>query len=142
LISNNGKTTATGLSATTDNEVSHDQIIRFLSKNEFGSKELWKQVKKMVKEVVSFQIIEKYQYSDIETKIVKRKAAKTKNELMREMVLTTVKNQVKFKYVLMDTWFGAKENFKLITKYKKEFISAIKSNRLIALYSLFSNLNL
>ncbi|MEA2027828.1 MAG: transposase, partial [Campylobacterota bacterium] len=51
----------------------------------------------------------------------------------REMILTAVKNQVKFKYVLMDSWFGAKENFEYITKYKKEFISAIKTNRLIAL---------
>jgi len=30
LISNNGKETATGLSVMTDNEVSHDQITRFL----------------------------------------------------------------------------------------------------------------
>jgi len=30
------KATATGLSAMTDNEVSHDQISRFLFKNEFG----------------------------------------------------------------------------------------------------------
>jgi len=188
LISNNGKATATGLSAMTDNAVSHDQITRFLSKNEFSSKELWKQVKKSVREVesedgclifddtvqekkwtdesnimcwhfdhtvgksvrginmlnalyysnemsipLSFEIIEKFEYSDIETREVKRKAAKTKNELMREMILTAVKNQVKFKYVLMDSWFGAKENFEFITKYKKEFISAIKSNRLIAL---------
>jgi len=42
LISNNGKATATGLSVMRDNEVSHDQITRFLFKNEFGSKELWK----------------------------------------------------------------------------------------------------
>jgi hypothetical protein len=134
LISNNGKATATGLSAMTDNEVSHDQITRFLSKNEFGSKELWKQVKKTVRKVesedgclifddtvqekkwtdesniicwhfdhtvgksvrginmlnalyysngvsipLSFEIIEKFQYSDIATKVVKRKASKTKN---------------------------------------------------------------
>lgn len=188
LISNNGKATATGLSAMTDNEVSHDQITRFLSKSKFGSKELWRQVKKSVREIesedgclifddtveekkwtdesnimcwhfdhtvgksvrginmlnalyysngvsipLSFEIIEKFQYSDIETRVVKRKASKTKNELMREMILTAVKNQVKFKYVLMDSWFGAKENFEFISKYKKEFISAIKSNRLIAL---------
>ena len=188
LISNNGKSTATGLSAMTDNAVSHDQVTRFLSKNEFGSKELWKQVKKTVREIesedgclifddtvqekkwtdesnimcwhfdhtvgrsvrginmlnalyysngvsipLSFEIIEKFEYSDIKTKVVKRKASKTKNELMREMIFTAVKNQVKFKYVLMDSWFGAKENFEFIKKYKKEFISAIKSNRLIAL---------
>jgi len=188
LISNNAHATATGLSAMVDNAVSHDQITRFLSKNEFTSKELWRRVKKTVREIetedgclifddtvqekkwtdesdimcwhfdhtvgksvrginmlnalyysnetsipLSFEIIKKYQYSDMETKEVKRKAVITKNELMRDMILTAVKNQVKFKYVLMDSWFGAKENFEFIKKYNKEFISAIKSNRLIAL---------
>ena len=188
LISNNTYATATGLSAMVDNAVSHDQITRFLSKNEFTSKELWKRVKKTVREIesedgclifddtvqekkwtdesdimcwhfdhtvgksvrginmlnalyysngvsipLSFEIIKKYQYSDIETKEVKRKAVITKNELMRDMILIGVKNQVKFKYVLMDSWFGAKENFEFIKRYNKEFISAIKSNRLIAL---------
>ncbi|RLA73533.1 MAG: IS701 family transposase [Epsilonproteobacteria bacterium] len=188
LISSNGYATATGLSAMTDNKISHDQITRFLSKNEFGSKELWLEVKSTMREIeseegclifddtvqekkwtdesdimcwhfdhtvgksvrginmlnalyysnetsipLSFEIVKKYQYSDIETREVKRKAVITKNELMREMILTAVKNQVKFKYVLMDSWFGAKENFEFIVKYNKEFISAIKSNRLIAL---------
>jgi hypothetical protein len=189
LISTNGQATATGLSAMVDNAVSHDQITRFLTKNEFTSKELWKRVKKTVREVesedgclifddtvqekrwtdesdimcwhfdhtigksvrginmlnalyysnevsipVAFEIIKKpIQFSDLVTRKVKRKSKITKNELMREMILTAVKNQLKFKYVLMDSWFGAKENFEFIKKYKKEFISAIKSNRLIAL---------
>ena len=60
LISNNGKATATGLFAMTDNEVSHNQITRFLSKNEFASKELWKQVAKTVREVVSEEEYLKY----------------------------------------------------------------------------------
>ncbi len=30
----------------------------------------------------------------------------------------------------MDIWFGAKENFGFIVKYHKEFIAALKSNRL------------
>ena len=189
LISNNGQATATGLSAMVDNAVSHDQITRFLSQNEFSSKELWKRVKKSVREVesedgclifddtvqekkwtdesdimcwhfdhtvgksvrginmlnalyysgevsipVAFEIVKKpIQFSDLKTRQVKRKSEITKNKLMREMILTAVKNQLKFKYVLMDSWFGAKENFEFITKYKKEFISAVKSNRLIAL---------
>ena len=189
LISSNGKATATGLSAMMDNTVSHDQITRFLSNNEFTSKELWKRVKKTVREVesddgclifddtveekkwtdesdmmcwhfdhtvgksvrginmlnalyysneisipVAFEIIKKpIQFSDLKTKKRKRKSEITKNELMRNMILTAVNNQVKFKYVLMDSWFGAKENFAFIKKYKKEFISAIKTNRLIAL---------
>jgi len=53
LISGNGYATATGLSAMMDNEISHDQVTRFLSKNEFTSKELWKKVKKTVREVES-----------------------------------------------------------------------------------------
>ena len=188
LISSNGQATATGLSAMVDNKISHDQITRFLSKNEFDSKALWLKVKKSARKVesddgclifddtvqekkwtdesdimcwhfdhtvgksvrginmlnalyysngvsipIAFEIIKKYQYCEIDTKEVKRKAIITKNELMREMILKAVKNQIKFKYVLMDSWFGAKENFEFITKYKKEFISAIKSNRLVAL---------
>ena len=53
LISSNGYTTATGLSDMMDNEVSHDQITRFLLKNEFNSKDLWKEVKPTVREVES-----------------------------------------------------------------------------------------
>jgi len=53
LISNNGKATAAELSEMMDNEISHDQIRRFLSKNEFDSKELWLKVKKTVREIES-----------------------------------------------------------------------------------------
>jgi len=188
LISNSGYATATGLSAIMDNSISHDQITRFLSKNEFDSKALWLKVKKVVREIesdegclifddsiqekkwtdendiicwhydhtvgksvkgvnilnalyynkgisipVSFEIIKKYQYCDIKTKEVKRKANVTKNELLREMFLRAIQNQIEFKYLLMDIWFASKENFEFIVKHKKEFITAIKGNRLIAL---------
>jgi hypothetical protein len=53
LISGNGYATATGLSSMLDGKVSHDQITRFLSKNEFTSKDLWKRVKPTVREVES-----------------------------------------------------------------------------------------
>jgi len=188
LISGNGYATATGLSAMMDNEISHDQVTRFLSKNEFTSKELWKKVKKTVREVesddaclifddtvqekkwtdesemmcwhfdhtvgksvrginmlnalyysndvsipVAFEIIKKpIEFSDIKTKQRKRKSEITKNELMRKMIQTAINNQLKFRYILMDTWFGAKENFEFISKKNKEFIAALKSNRLFA----------
>jgi len=48
------------------------------------------------------------------------------------MIQTAINNQLKFSYILMDTWFSAKENFEFITKKKKHFIAAIKSNRLFA----------
>jgi hypothetical protein len=187
LISGSGYATATGLSSMMDNAVSHDQITRFLSKNEFTSKDLWLQVKPTVRKIesedgclifddtiqekkwtdesnimcwhfdhtvgksvrginmlnalyysngvsipVAFEIIEKFQYSEIDTREVKRKAQISKNELMRDMIQTAINNRLKFRFILIDTWFSAKENFEFIVKRNKEFIAALKSNRLFA----------
>ena len=51
LLSTFGAATATGLSAMVDGDVSHDRITRFLSKQEYTSRDLWLQVKAMVREV-------------------------------------------------------------------------------------------
>ena len=37
------------------------------------------------------------------------------------------------RYVLMDCWFAAKENFEFIVKKNKHFVAALKNNRLVAL---------
>ncbi len=189
LISVQGQARATGLSRIID-ELSHEQITRFLSNNEFNSKTLWLNVKRMVREIedkggvivfddtivkkscskendiicwhydhskgrhikgvnilsclyinsagisipVNFEIVKKdIKYCDIKTKKEKRKSLKTKNEMLREMFIRSIQNHIKFKYVLMDSWFSSKENLELITKKKKHFICAIKSNRLFAL---------
>lgn len=187
LISSSSYATATGLSSMVDNAVSHDQITRFLSKNEFTSKDLWLQVKPTIRKIesedgclifddtiqekkwtdesnimcwhfdhtvgksvrginmlnalyyssgvsipVAFEIIEKFQYSEIDTREVKRKAQISKNELMRDMIQTAINNRLKFRFILIDTWFSAKENFEFIVKRNKEFIAALKSNRLFA----------
>ena len=49
LLSSFGATTATGLSATLEGAVSHDQVTRFLSREDYDSKTLWQQVKPMVR---------------------------------------------------------------------------------------------
>lgn len=51
LIASTGLATALGLSNILDNEISHDKITRFLSEKEFSSKDLWKKVKKKVREI-------------------------------------------------------------------------------------------
>jgi hypothetical protein len=51
---------------------------------------------------------------------------------MRDMIQTAINNQLKFYYILMDVWFSSKENFEFIAKKKKEFIAALKGNRLFA----------
>lgn len=187
LISGNGLATATGLSAMTDGAVSHDQITRFLSADQYDSKALWKQVKPAVREIqsndgciifddtvvekqwsdendiicwhfdhtkgrsvkgvnllnmlyhssdisipISYEVIHKYAYCDLQTREEKKKASITKNELMRNMLQSALNNQIPFRFVLMDTWFAATENFEYIAKRKKEFITAVKSNRYFA----------
>ena len=51
LLSTFGAATATGLSAMVDGDVSHDQITRFLSAQEYTSKDLWQQVKPTVRSI-------------------------------------------------------------------------------------------
>ena len=83
---------------------------------------------------IAFHIVTKpICYSDISTRKTKRKATITKNQLLRDMVDTACHNQVKFRYVLMDSWFTSKQTLKHIRKKDKHVIAALKSNRLIAL---------
>lgn len=51
LIASTKLATATGLSEILDNEISHDKITRFLSSEEFKSKDLWRKVKTIVREI-------------------------------------------------------------------------------------------
>jgi len=189
LLSTFGAATATGLSAMVEGDVSHDQITRFLSAQEYTSKDLWNQVKRSVRSVeredgvlifddtiqekawtdeselmcwhfdhcsgrtvrginllnalyycngtsipVAFELVKKpIQYSDIATRKLKRKSERTKNEMMREMIEICIQNTLKFRFVLMDSWFSSEENFDFITGKGRHFIAALKNNRLIAL---------
>jgi hypothetical protein len=190
LIASFSKITATGLSNVLDNSISHDKITRFLSKEIYDSKALWKEVKSVVRDLekpdgviilddtiqekiytdendiiswhfdhcvgksvkginilsclyhvddvnipVSFEVIKKTEiYFDKKTDKNKRKSKITKNEMLRDMVSTCNKNKILFKYVLADIWFSAKDNMKYIKNdLKKDFIFAIKKNRLISL---------
>ena len=185
-----GYATATGLSKLLDGSISHDKITRFLSDGEWSSKDLWQQVKSVVREVerddgvlifddtveekawmdendlicwhydhctgrnikginmlnclyhvngisipVAFDLIHKpIRFSDLRTKREKRRSEVTKNELMRSMIDNCMKNNIKFAWILVDSWFSSAENMEHIKlKHNKEFISALKDNRLVAL---------
>jgi hypothetical protein len=83
---------------------------------------------------VAFELVRKpLQFCDVKTRQVKRASEVSKNELMRSMIATCVNNALKFRYVLMDSWFASVENFEFIVKKKKHFIAALKDNRLVAL---------
>ena len=83
---------------------------------------------------VAFEVIRKpIEFSDIKTRKRKRASTVTKNELLRQMFARCVQNQLKFRYVLLDSWFASLDNFEFIISKNKHFVAALKNNRLVAL---------
>lgn len=85
---------------------------------------------------IAFEVISKTEpYLDEKTGKMKMKSPKTKNEMLRERLkILKDQNQIKFRYVLWDTWFSAAENMVFVVKdLKKHFVGAIKDNRKVAL---------
>ena len=73
-------------------------------------------------------------FTDVKTHRVKRRSLVTKNDLMRAMLRVCKRNRLKYRYVLADSWFSAKENLTFIVhKLNKQFVVALKSNRTVAL---------
>jgi hypothetical protein len=81
---------------------------------------------------VAFELITKPEKLDKNGKL-KRSSEKTKNALLRDMFDVNVRNQFKFLYVPIDSWFASQETFEHILKYEKHLVAALKSNRLVAL---------
>ena len=191
LISQNQYATATGLSKLLEGNISHDQVTRFLNRNEFTSKDLWLYVKPELRKYeqdeqgififddtieekpytdendtvswfyshakgrclkginilsglirygdfalpVAYEAIRKdLHFCDLEDKKEKRRASISKNNLFCLMLEQAIKNEVKFEYVLADSWFGSKKNLEYINHdLEKKFIIGMKTNRLVAL---------
>lgn len=85
---------------------------------------------------VGYELIKKpVVMCDVKTKKEIRKSAQTKNEMMREMIITAICNALLFKYVLADSWFASVENMAFINAKNKFFIFDMKANRLAILHS-------
>jgi hypothetical protein len=84
---------------------------------------------------VGYEVVRKdIEYCEIATRKTKRAASVSKNEHFRKLIGQCHKNQVKFKYVLADNWFGSAENLSYIhSDMKKQFVIGVKSNRTVAL---------
>lgn len=185
-----GKATATGLAAMLDDSISHDAITRFLAGPELTSRDLWRQVKPLVRQIeahdgvlifddtvqakphmaendliawhfdhtqgravkginllnclyhaggvslpVAFELVRKdVRFCDLQTRQERRVSNVTKNEQMRAMLDVCLHNQLTFHCVLFDSWFSSADNMKHIKQVRrKDFIGALKSNRLVAL---------
>lgn len=190
LLSSFGRTTATGLSELLDGAVSHDRVTRWLSSEARSSKDLWRVVKPLVREIesddsvlifddsieekpytdendiicwhydhskdrnvkginfltalyssqgvnlpVAFELVAKTeQYVDPKSGKQKRRSPVTKNEHYRNMLKVCVRNQLRFRYVLNDSWYASAENMMFVKhQTERDFIMALKSNRKVAL---------
>jgi len=66
---------------------------------------------------VAFEIVSKTEkYIDKKTGKEKRRSDTTKNEYYRQMLRTTTRNNIPFKYVLNDIWFASVENMRFVKK--------------------------
>lgn len=83
----------------------------------------------------AFELIQKpLRFSELKTRREKRRSEVTKNEPLRSMIGTCMKNRIKFTWVLFDSWFSSVENPEHIRlRHQKEVIGALKSDRLVAL---------
>ena len=79
---------------------------------------------------IGYQIISKTEkYIDKKDNKEKRKSAKTKNELMQQMISVAITNRVKFGSILADSWFASSDNMRFISKHSKTFVFEMKENR-------------
>jgi hypothetical protein len=82
---------------------------------------------------LGFAIVKKdVEYTDPKTGKTKRKSSVTKNEQARTLINEAITNQIKFGYVLADSWFSSQENMEFVVSKHRHFIFAIKSNRTFA----------
>jgi hypothetical protein len=84
---------------------------------------------------VAFDLVTKTEaYVDAKTGKQKRRSTITKNARYRMLLQICVHNQLKFRYVLNDSWYAAADNMNFIhLDLKKEFVMPLKANRKVAL---------
>lgn len=63
----------------------------------------------------------------------KRVSEQTRQHLFRDLIRQALVNQLPFKYVLADSWYGSIGNMNYLISKEKHFIFALKSNRHVAL---------
>lgn len=84
---------------------------------------------------VAFDLVTKVEaYVDEKTGNLRRKSSISKNERYRSLLRVVVHNQIKFRYVINDSWYSSSDNMKMIKRdLRREFVMPLKSNRKVAL---------
>jgi hypothetical protein len=84
---------------------------------------------------VAFDLVSKTEaFIDQKTGNLRRKSSISKNERYRMLLRVCVHNQIKFRYIVNDSWYASSDNMKMIKRdLHKEFVMPLKSNRKVAL---------
>src|SRR5215210_8034485 len=84
---------------------------------------------------VAFDLVAKVEaYVDEKTGNLRRKSSISKNERYRSLLRVVIHNQVKFRYVINDSWYSSSDNMKMIKRdLRRDFVMPLKSNRKVAL---------
>lgn len=84
---------------------------------------------------VGFKLIAKTQYyTDKKDGKLKRRSPVGKNEYYRSLLKQATSNQIPFRYVLNDVWYGSAENMNFVKHtLSKDFVMPVKGNRKVAL---------
>ena len=83
---------------------------------------------------LDFVVVKKLEYKvDLQGKPF-RPQTKTKHEILEDILRFAVQNEVPFKTVLFDVWYGSADNLRFVKlDLNKEFITPLKKNRKIKL---------
>ena len=188
LLSSFGQTSATNLARLMDDQLSHDDVTRFLSQPINSGHTLWKIIKPLVRQhqqpdgvlivddslahkphsqenglvstyfdhttkeyvkainfltllyrvgdillPVGIHFVTKYLQCQINDKKEVWKAASTKNEAFRQLLLMAHQNAISFRYVLADSWYTNAENINAVLAIKRHWLGACKANLEVAL---------
>ena len=83
---------------------------------------------------VAFDVVTKTEfYFDVKKQTTKRRSEQTKNARYRQLLQVCLHNQMKFRYLLNDSWYASADNMKFVHQaLKKDFVMALKENRKVA----------
>ena len=84
---------------------------------------------------VAFDLVTKVEaFVDEKTGNLKRQSSISKNGRYRMLLRVVIHNQIKFRYVVNDSWYASADNMRVIKReLRKEFVMPLKANRQVAL---------
>lgn len=83
---------------------------------------------------VEYDLVRKTEeYIDKKTGKKKRKSPVSKQQMFRNLIMQAIKNGIKFKHLLADSWYASSQNMGFLQEKMIKFIMPVRFNRRVAL---------